>query len=204
LKDTHNHEMLGGTFLRDISNKQLAQGENMSTSLLYHGFGLRGYDYLGTEYRAGAIWFKIEPKRERLKCSACGSENVIRRCITIRGLKALPISGKAAYLAAPMQRVEWRDCQVVRQIELGFAETRRTYTRAIEHPGQMGHDLLGLLGGETGLTGLFRTAVGAAQLVSGGPSGRILEDVTAARPASVGDVLLWSRPILPAWMALWA
>jgi transposase len=104
----------------------------MSTSLLYHGFGLRGYDYLGTEYRAGAIWFKIEPKPERLKCSACGSGNVIRRGITVRGFKALPIGGKAVYLVAPMQRVECRDCQVVRQIELGFAETRRTYTRAFE------------------------------------------------------------------------
>jgi hypothetical protein len=70
----------------------------MSTSLLYHGFGLRGYDYLGTEYRAGAIWFKIEPKPERLKCSACGSGNVIRRGIKVRGFKALPIGGKAVYV----------------------------------------------------------------------------------------------------------
>jgi|GEM_PF-4073610 len=26
----------------------------MSTSLLYHGFGIRGYRYVGTEYRQGA------------------------------------------------------------------------------------------------------------------------------------------------------
>jgi hypothetical protein len=36
----------------------------MSTSLLYHGFGIRGYEYVRTEYRAGEVTFTIrqDPK----------------------------------------------------------------------------------------------------------------------------------------------
>ena len=37
----------------------------MSTSLLYHGFGIRGYRYVRTEYIEGAVVFTIvqDPKR---------------------------------------------------------------------------------------------------------------------------------------------
>ena len=32
----------------------------MSTSILYHGFGIRGYKYLKTEYRKVELVFHIE------------------------------------------------------------------------------------------------------------------------------------------------
>jgi hypothetical protein len=32
----------------------------MSTSLLYHGFGLRGYRYVRTEYINGHIYFTVD------------------------------------------------------------------------------------------------------------------------------------------------
>ena len=34
----------------------------MSTSLLYHGFGVRGYDYVKSKYESGAVTFTLEPK----------------------------------------------------------------------------------------------------------------------------------------------
>ena len=41
----------------------------MSTSLLYHGFGIRGYRYVRTEYVEGGIVFTIaqDPKRCRFQ-----------------------------------------------------------------------------------------------------------------------------------------
>ena len=51
----------------------------MSTSLLYHGFGVRGYKYVKTEYVEGEVIFTIEQPRESYCCSACGSEDVIGR-----------------------------------------------------------------------------------------------------------------------------
>jgi hypothetical protein len=35
----------------------------MSTSLLYHGFGLVGYKYIRTRYEKGTIIFKVRQDR---------------------------------------------------------------------------------------------------------------------------------------------
>jgi hypothetical protein len=34
----------------------------MSTSLLYHAFGLRGYDYVKTEFTEGAVVFTVQQR----------------------------------------------------------------------------------------------------------------------------------------------
>jgi hypothetical protein len=43
-------------------------GSRMSTSLLYHGFGLVGYRYVRREFREGRVIFPIEQPRERSAC----------------------------------------------------------------------------------------------------------------------------------------
>ena len=48
----------------------------MSTSLLYHGFGLTGYRYVRQEFHEGKVIFHIEQPRERLRCSHCHSAAV--------------------------------------------------------------------------------------------------------------------------------
>ncbi len=45
----------------------------MSTSLLYHGFGIRGYRYVKTTYEGGKVVFSIRQDREDLRCALCGS-----------------------------------------------------------------------------------------------------------------------------------
>ena len=45
----------------------------MSTSLLYHAFGVRGYKYVKTEYVGGEVIFTIEQPRESYRCPVCGS-----------------------------------------------------------------------------------------------------------------------------------
>ena len=42
----------------------------MSTSLLYHAFGIRGYDYVRTEYIGGEVIFTIEQDPDDCRCSA--------------------------------------------------------------------------------------------------------------------------------------
>ncbi len=51
----------------------------MSTSLLYHGFGIRGYRHQRTRYEGGKLIFTIGQKREQLRCPECGSADVERR-----------------------------------------------------------------------------------------------------------------------------
>jgi hypothetical protein len=48
----------------------------MSTSLLYHAFGLKKYDYVSTEYVGGRIKFNIRPKACLLMCPVCGSKDI--------------------------------------------------------------------------------------------------------------------------------
>jgi hypothetical protein len=51
----------------------------MSTSLLYHAFGLRGYDYVKTDYADGAITFTLHQRPHTCCCSRCGSREVFCR-----------------------------------------------------------------------------------------------------------------------------
>lgn len=39
----------------------------MSTSLLYHGFGIAGYDYIRTDYRQGDTIFTVARKKFTLR-----------------------------------------------------------------------------------------------------------------------------------------
>ena len=78
----------------------------MSTSLLYHGFGIRGYQHVGTEYVGGEIWFSIEQPRESLGCPLCDSADVTRRGEEWRTFRTLPVGRKRVTLTLPVARVE--------------------------------------------------------------------------------------------------
>ncbi len=104
----------------------------MSTSLLYHAFGVRGYRHRKTEYVEGAVIFRIEQPRESCRCSACGSEDVLGRGQSVRRFRTVPIGGKPVYLDLAVPRVECRQCEVVRQVKIGFADPRVTYTKAFQ------------------------------------------------------------------------
>lgn len=51
----------------------------MSTSLMYHAFGVRGYQYVRTEYQEGETVFTIRQEDQDLRRPDCGSKHVIRR-----------------------------------------------------------------------------------------------------------------------------
>ena len=46
----------------------------MSTSLLYHAFGVRGYRYVRTDYVEGDVVFTIKQTRNSCRCPVCGSD----------------------------------------------------------------------------------------------------------------------------------
>jgi transposase len=104
----------------------------MSTSLLYHGFGVRDYRYVRTKYAAGGVVFVIDRKAETCRCVACGSANVWRQGVVARKFRTVPIGGKGVELEARIPRLACQDCGVVRQAAIGFAEPRRSYTKLFE------------------------------------------------------------------------
>jgi transposase len=101
----------------------------MSTSLLYHAFAIREYKYVRTDYQGGNTIFTIERKAFTLRCPCCKGKNVIRHGAMSRWFCSLPIGRKTTYIKVHIPRVECVDCQITRQIDIGFADPRMTYTR---------------------------------------------------------------------------
>ena len=103
----------------------------MSTSLLYHGWGVRGYQYVGTVYQGGTICFSIDQDADTFCCSKCGSREVIKSGQVWRRFRSLPIGGKRVWIELPIQRLECA-CGTTRQAKVAFADERRSYTHAFE------------------------------------------------------------------------
>lgn len=104
----------------------------MSTSLLYHAFGLVGYRYVNQSFKGGQVSFRIEQPRERHRCSACGSAEVWDQGGVERTFHAVPIGAKPVQLQLKVPRVLCFNCGKVRQVKLGFADPKKHYTRAFE------------------------------------------------------------------------
>jgi transposase len=104
----------------------------MSTSLLYHAFGIRGYEYTRTDYQGGQTTFTIHQEPRTCRCSACGSSRVQSRGQVQRCFRAVPIGSRATFVDLPIPRVQCQDCGVVRQVKVPFADPRRSYTRSFE------------------------------------------------------------------------
>ena len=104
----------------------------MSTSLLCHGFGVHGYDYINSKFNGGVVMFTLRPKAFELQCSSCQSRKIIRRGKVDRKFRSLPIGRKPVLFSLAVQRVECLVCGLVRQVKIGFANPRRSYTKSFE------------------------------------------------------------------------
>jgi len=104
----------------------------MSTSLLYHAFGIVGYHYLSQSFQGGQVTFRIEQPRERHRCSHCGSAEVWDQGGVERTFHSLPIGCKPTFVQFKVPRVLCFACGKVRQVKLGFADPKKQYTRAFE------------------------------------------------------------------------
>jgi transposase len=104
----------------------------MSTSLLYHGWGVRGYDHVAVFYEQGTIRFGIEQQPDTFRCSDCSSHEVMKSGVVTRRFRSLPIGGKAVWIELPVQRLWCWACGKTRQAKVAFADPRRGYTHAFE------------------------------------------------------------------------
>lgn len=88
----------------------------MSTSLLYHGFGIIGYRYVHTRYEGGKVIFRVRQDRDNLMYPCCNSYDVKKRGSFFRRFRGVPIGSKAVVIEMPVQRIECDECGVVRQV----------------------------------------------------------------------------------------
>ena len=102
----------------------------MSTSLLYHGFGIRGYRYVRTEYIEGGVVFTIEQNPTTHRCPICGGKDTILKGGVVRRFRGLPIGSRKVTIVFRVPRIKCRDCKAVRQTPIAFADPRRSYTQS--------------------------------------------------------------------------
>jgi transposase len=102
----------------------------MSTSLLYHTCGIRGYQYRSTEYICGTTMVLIEQPREKLRCPGCGNWKVSIRGRVSRVFRSVPIGSKPVAIVLDVARVYCAKCNATRQVRVGFADEYRRHTRA--------------------------------------------------------------------------
>ena len=104
----------------------------MSTSLLYHAFGVRGYTHVSTEYVGGKVQFTLVQPPERRRCAECGSRQVRTRGFAERRFRGVPIGKKEVWIALALPRLECLECGKLRRARVEFSEGQRSYTRAFE------------------------------------------------------------------------
>lgn len=104
----------------------------MSTSFLYHVFGLHDYAHRSINFAGGVLTFHVAPKAKALRCPICRSKKVTRRGVVKRYFREIPFGSKSVWLKVPIQRVWCPVCNLVRQIRLSFAKTKKNYTKKFE------------------------------------------------------------------------
>jgi transposase len=93
---------------------------------------MKGYQYVHSKYVGGKVIFRVNQDKVDMVCPSCSSCQVKMRGSFLRRFKAVPIGMKPVVIELPVQRIECRDCGVVRQVDIGFADERRSYTKAFE------------------------------------------------------------------------
>jgi transposase len=102
----------------------------MSTSLLYHAFGLKAYVYLRTEYLNGVIFFHVKKKEAYQYCTNCRSRDVTLAGRTKRIWHSLPIGLKPTIIVGHLHRLTCHSCGLTRLESFEMADPRKGYTRA--------------------------------------------------------------------------
>jgi transposase len=110
----------------------IRQGEEnfMSTSLLYHCFGLQGVRYQATRYQGGKTIFEAEITKKLILCSKCNSRKVTKEGSKVRLLKMPPIAFKPTLLRLKIYRIKCKKCKAICWPKLPFAKPKKRYTNS--------------------------------------------------------------------------
>jgi len=104
----------------------------MPSKLLYDALGVRHYRVTQTVRQNKIITVHLEQDPQHDRCSACRSDNVIRRGTIPRTYRTVPIGGKPVDLRITVPRLGCQDCLLVRQADIPIAKPHRRFTITFE------------------------------------------------------------------------
>ena len=102
----------------------------MSTSMLYHAFGVSGVKYLATDYSNSKVTFHAEMTHQCLQCPKCSGSRFKFRGNYVRNFRMVPFGKKPCFLSLILHRVECRDCGHLYRPILPFMPKSKRMTRA--------------------------------------------------------------------------
>jgi transposase len=85
----------------------------MSTSILYHVFGLKGIEYRGTSFLADTMIFRAEMKKQAIQCPHCGCRQTIFKGQKRRWFQMGPIGRKKCLLDLVLHRAQCCECSTL-------------------------------------------------------------------------------------------
>ena len=86
----------------------LRRQRSLSTSVLYHGFGVQGYRHEQTQVVDGRLVMRLSQPKESCRCSACGSREVVLSGVSEREFRSVPVGNQPVTIVLPIPRVACR------------------------------------------------------------------------------------------------
>jgi transposase len=102
----------------------------MSTSILYHAFGLRGIEYKATHFVADRIIFSAEMNDQCVRCPQCGCRDASFKGQKRRWFVMSPIGRKKCLLELILHRLKCRRCSALWWPTLPFMTGTHRYVRS--------------------------------------------------------------------------
>ena len=103
----------------------------MSHSVLYQCFGMQGYSHLRIWTSGGETFLRVV--RNKKRCGACGSWQVIQKGYRWRSLRVLPVGRRPVFAVVKMRRFYCRSCGRIRFENLVIADKKKHYTHSLEN-----------------------------------------------------------------------
>jgi len=103
----------------------------MSHSVLYQCFGMQGYRHLRIWSSGGETFLRVV--RNKRRCGACGSWQVIQKGYRWRKLRVLPVGRRSVFAVVKMRRFYCRNCNRIRFENLVIADKKKHYTHTLEN-----------------------------------------------------------------------
>lgn len=102
----------------------------MSTSILYHAFGLKGIEYGATHFVADRIIFSAEMNHRWIRCPECRSRDAIFKGRKLRWFNMSPIGRKKCLLELILHRLQCRACSTLWWPTLPFMTGTHRFVRS--------------------------------------------------------------------------
>jgi transposase len=104
---------------------------SMSTRELYHNHGAKALKFVSAQVLDGATYYHAIVLDNYIVCPVCKSKHVIKRGFIVRKIQSVPIGNRSTFLVVKINRVFCPDCNIIRQVAIGCADTNKSYTKRL-------------------------------------------------------------------------